>query len=76
MLSPASNGQRFLLKTSGKKITLTDEDIEEILPSKNSSMPTGLLDTLTLREVTDLFAFLMNTRQPAIAGSVSDTEIK
>ncbi len=76
MLSPASNGQRVLLKDSGKKITLSVEDIEEILPSKKSSMPTGLLDTLTLREVTDLFAFLMNTRQPAIAGSVSDTEIK
>ena len=76
MLSPAANGQRFLLKDSGKKITLSVEDIEEILPSKKSSMPTGLLDTLTLREVTDLFAFLMNTRQPAIAGSVSDTEIK
>ena len=65
-----------MLKDSGKKITLSVEDIEEILPSKNSSMPTGLLDTLTLREVTDLFAFLMNTRQSAIAGSVSDTEIK
>ena len=76
MLSPASNGQRVLLKDSGKKITLSVEDIEEILPSKKSSMPTGLLVTLTLREVTDLFAFLMNTRQSAIAGSVSDTEIK
>ncbi|MBB76069.1 MAG: heme-binding protein [Planctomycetaceae bacterium] len=76
MLSPESNGQRVLLRNDGKKIPLPVEDIEEILPSKKSSMPTGLLDTLTLREVSDLFAFLMNKRQPAVAGTVSDIEIK
>ena len=76
MLSPETSGHRVLLKNDGKKVTLPVEDIEEILPSQKSSMPAGLLDALTLREVSDLFAFLMNARPTAIAGRVSDTEVK
>ena len=72
MLSPETSGHRVLLKNDGKKVTLPVEDIEEILPSQKSSMPAAL----TLREVSDLFAFLMNARPTAIAGRVSDTEVK
>ena len=76
MLSPESNGQRFLLRSDGQKVTLPVDDIDEILPNKNSSMPAGLIDKLTLREISDLFAFLMGKSHPTVARRVTDTEDK
>ena len=34
------------------------EDVDEIVPSKVSLMPTGLLDTLEVEEIKDLLAYL------------------
>jgi hypothetical protein len=41
-------------------VTLAAAEIEEIEPSKQSAMPEGLLNSLTLEQVADLFAFLMD----------------
>ena len=40
-------------------------DIEETKPSNVSSMPTGLLDTLSLDEIGDLFSYMQGTPKPA-----------
>ncbi|MGN6544422.1 MAG: HEAT repeat domain-containing protein, partial [Aureliella sp.] len=37
---------------------VAEEDIEEVLPSKVSLMPSGLLDSLSADEIRDLFAYL------------------
>jgi hypothetical protein len=47
-----------VLQQDGRKVVLNENDVEETLPSKFSAMPDGLLDNLTLQEVTDLFTFL------------------
>lgn len=47
--------------------TLTAVDrklIEEIVPSKVSMMPTGLLNTLTKTEILDLMAYLLSRGDP------------
>ncbi|MCA9235399.1 MAG: HEAT repeat domain-containing protein [Planctomycetales bacterium] len=47
-----------VLLDNGKQVTIPHEDIEDILPSHASAMPTGLLNALSLDEVADLFAYL------------------
>ncbi|MCA9021990.1 MAG: heme-binding protein, partial [Planctomycetaceae bacterium] len=47
------------------KLTSIDRDtVEEMLPSKSSMMPTGLIDTLTKEEALDLLAFLRSGGDP------------
>ncbi len=47
-----------VLQSTGDKVTIAEKDIDEIVPSRKSSMPEGLLDPLTLEEISDLFAYL------------------
>jgi putative heme-binding domain-containing protein len=48
----------------GQNKTISIENIDEILPSRLSLMPSGLLDKLTDQELRDLFAFLSSTTPP------------
>lgn len=47
-----------VLQATGEKVRIEKDDIDEIVPNRKSSMPEGLLDTLTLEEISDLFAYL------------------
>ena len=58
MVSPVGDGSLIVLQSDGKKMKLTKDEIDEIVRSKKSSMPEGLLNVLTLEEVGDLFAYL------------------
>ena len=54
-----------VLQADGEKVRLPTEAVEQTVPSKLSAMPEGLLDGLSLQEITDLVAFLRdapNTR--------------
>ena len=44
-----------------KLVSIKVTDIEEMAPSKNSPMPTGLLDSLTKDEILDLLAYMKST---------------
>lgn len=57
-----------VLTTDGKKTTVKKQDIEEMIPSKTSGMPEGLLDELTLEEIADLFAYLDSAPQQSASG--------
>jgi putative heme-binding domain-containing protein len=63
MVSPVGDGSLIVLQASGEKIKLGKDDIEEVTRVKQSAMPEGLLNVLTLEEVGDLFAYL--TKPPA-----------
>jgi len=58
MVVPGAKGERIVLQANGEKVVVREDDIDEIQRSPQSSMPTGLLNNLTLEEITDLFAFL------------------
>ena len=60
-----------VLQSDGGKVTLAADEIEEIEPSKASTMPEGLLNPLTLEQVADLFAFLMEGNNTTMAGRVT-----
>ncbi len=42
----------------GQNITIARDDIEEIVPSKKSLMPEGLLNNLTDEQIRNLFTYL------------------
>jgi hypothetical protein len=56
-----------VLQSDATKVQLAAGDIEEVQTSKASSMPEALLNTLTLEQVADLFAFMMNSPEPGVA---------
>ena len=65
IVAPAAGDSVFVLQADGEKIEIAKSDIEEQMPSRESSMPSGSLDKLTLKEIADLFAYLRN--QPRTA---------
>lgn len=51
--------QRLEIRDSNNQVTVVEEsEIDQILPSNSSIMPSGLLDDLTLTEISDLMSFL------------------
>lgn len=51
--------------TNPSNLTSVDRDtVEEMMPSKSSMMPTGLVDTLTKEEALDLLAYLRSGGNP------------
>ncbi|MGH7969036.1 MAG: c-type cytochrome, partial [Limisphaerales bacterium] len=58
LVAPAGDEGIVVLQSNGEKVTIDNDDISETAPSKKSSMPDGLLNTLTLQEIADLFAYL------------------
>jgi putative heme-binding domain-containing protein len=67
LLTTDANGNHVVLTSDGKKITVLQEDVDEIAVSNVSSMPTGLIDNLTVEEVADLFAFLLQGSRRTVA---------
>ncbi len=45
-------------KNESTEVVVSSDEIEEILPSKTSAMPSGLLDKLTPAEIRDLLCFI------------------
>lgn len=75
IVAPGAAGETVILPASGEKITIATDDIEETVPSKISAMPEGLLNELTLEEISDLFAYL-GVITPASLAEKSGAEVK
>ncbi len=56
-----------LLLSDGQQLELTHEQIDDIEPSQQSTMPSGLLNPLKLQQVADLFAYLTDSTPVAVA---------
>jgi putative heme-binding domain-containing protein len=56
-------GETVVLLPTAERVTLTAKQIEATKASKISAMPDGLLDPLSLEEVSDLFAYLQKTNK-------------
>jgi hypothetical protein len=50
-----------ILTATGEKIRIDLEGVEEMRKSDTSSMPAGLLNPLSLKDIADLFAYLMES---------------
>lgn len=67
IVGPENDGIVTVLLTDGEKVELPQEDIESISPNRTSAMPSGLLNSLSLQEVADLFAYLGQDRKEVLA---------
>ncbi len=54
-----NNKERSIYDSNGKILSFKISDIEEMVPSKTSIMPNGLVDQMTLQEFRDLIAYLL-----------------
>ena len=63
-----ADGGMTVLQSDGKKVELAAAEIEDVQPSKLSTMPEGLANRLTLEQIADLFAYLMKSPEPGVAG--------
>ncbi len=48
----------IVLDLAGQETKLAKDEVQQITPSRLSSMPSGLLNQLEMKEIADLFAFL------------------
>ena len=58
IVAPGPSGEKMVLTSEGDKLSIPEEDIDEITPSKISGMPDGLFKELTQEDIADLFAYL------------------
>jgi putative heme-binding domain-containing protein len=67
IVAPGGAGEKVVLTSEGEKVPIAEEEIDEITPSKTSSMPEGLLKELTKEEIADLFAYISTDPTAAMA---------
>jgi mono/diheme cytochrome c family protein len=53
-----------VLQTTGDKVNVAKNEVEQITPSKQSAMPAGLFNKLSQDEIADLFAYLEKAAGP------------
>jgi putative heme-binding domain-containing protein len=58
IVAPQGDGSLIVLQANSQKARVPKDQIEDVTPSRQSAMPDGLLNTLTLEEIADLFAYL------------------
>ena len=57
-----------VLQSDGQKVELAAADIEDVQPSKLRRCRKGLANRLSLEQIADLFAYLMKSPEPNVAG--------
>jgi putative heme-binding domain-containing protein len=72
LAAPQADGSLVVLQSNGQKATIAAADIDKTVPSKISAMPEGLLNTLNLEEIADLFTYLNQSPGDNIADRKSD----
>lgn len=73
LMMPQKNGDVAIMSRDGRITTVAESDIESFGESPTSAMPKGLLNSMSLEDVADLFAFLMNAPEPSVARRRSST---
>ena len=73
LVSTGPPGQVTVLDSDGNKHVVPDAEINDIIANRQSAMPEGLLDTLTLVEISDLFAYLGMLPAESVARRESGT---
>ena len=58
MISEQSDGTLVVRDARNNTTMVAGDDVDQILPSTSSIMPSGLIDDLTLREISDMMAYL------------------
>jgi putative heme-binding domain-containing protein len=65
IVAPQSDGSLVVMQSNTQKITIAKDQVDETLPCKISAMPEGLLNTLSLEDISNLFSYLNQVPQAA-----------
>jgi putative heme-binding domain-containing protein len=76
LVIPGGGGETLVLQPNGERIALPQDAIDQVKPSKTSSMPSGLLDPLSLEEIADLFAYLQRAPSTSLSRRPAETQNK
>ncbi len=68
MVAPTGEDSFTVLQVNGEKVVVAREDIEQTTRTKVSAMPEGLLNTLSLEDIADLFSYLTSAPSQNLAG--------
>lgn len=72
IVAPGPEGEQVVLKSDGEKVSVPEQEIDEVHPSNVSAMPVALLDELSLEQIADLFAYLNSPPSQGVALRVED----
>lgn len=68
-------GETIEIRDAANNVSeLAKSEIDQILPSTTSIMPSGLLDNLTMQEISDLMAYLSSDTKTSIATRAQDNQ--
>ncbi len=73
MVAPTGDDSLTILQISGEKVVVPRAKVEQMSRTKVSAMPEGLLNTLSLEEIADLFRYLTSPPAQDLAGKPADT---
>ena len=68
--STGLDGSLVVLNSDGEKVKLAANEIDDIRDHDQSSMPEGLLDSMTLKDVADLVAYLSKSPRDRVASTI------
>ena len=69
MRAPDDGENLVLLLSDASTLKLPKDQVDDLVDGKQSVMPDGLLNQLSLQEIADLFAFLETGKAAAASGS-------
>jgi hypothetical protein len=58
LVSDDGTGSLAIRDSRNQVTSVDDQDVDQVLPNNSSIMPAGLLDNLSLDEISDLLAYL------------------
>jgi putative heme-binding domain-containing protein len=58
IVAAGAGGEIVILQSDGRKVAVLEDQVDEVVASNVSAMPDGLLNTLSLDEISDLFTYL------------------
>ena len=58
LVAEQSDGRLSVRDSNNQSVTIAAGDVDQILPSTSSIMPAGLLDNLTLQQISDLMSYM------------------
>jgi len=69
LVTPGPGESVIVVDSNGKKTVVQQDEIEEVVASKVSAMPAGLLNDLSLAEIASLFSYLRALQPSRVARS-------
>ncbi len=72
LVTRGAAGEFLVLQRNGQKVSVKTSEVKEVTVDKTSTMPEGLIDSLSAEEIADLMAYLSSKPVPDVAERPAD----